>query len=143
MWLSPMMDVKSSGAELPAAMNVAPATSSLRWRRCEKLAQEDQKVVEEQRMFRCWNEPNRCQKDPRLRKRSRWKLSYLAQLLQGRDKVVVTHNSQSAEHIYSLERESQIHCEIHCEKGWAEWLFLFGFPKYKPVYLQQPKHNFS
>lgn len=43
MWLSPMMDVKSSGAELPAAMNVAPATSSLRWRRCEKLAQEEQK----------------------------------------------------------------------------------------------------
>lgn len=43
MWLSPMMDVKSSGAELPAAMNVAPATSSLRWRRYEKLAQEEQK----------------------------------------------------------------------------------------------------
>lgn len=29
-----MTDVNSSGAELPAAMNVAPATSSLRWRRC-------------------------------------------------------------------------------------------------------------
>lgn len=29
----PMTEVKSSGAELPAAMNVAPATSSLRWRR--------------------------------------------------------------------------------------------------------------
>lgn len=31
----PMTDVKSSGAELPAAMKVAPATSSLRLRRCE------------------------------------------------------------------------------------------------------------
>lgn len=30
----PMTDVNSSGAELPAAMNVAPATSSLRCRRC-------------------------------------------------------------------------------------------------------------
>lgn len=29
----PMTDVNSSGAELPAAMNVAPATSSLRCRR--------------------------------------------------------------------------------------------------------------
>lgn len=29
----PMTDVNSSGAELPAAMNVAPATSSLRFRR--------------------------------------------------------------------------------------------------------------
>lgn len=29
-----MTDVNSSGAELPAAMNVAPATSSLRCRRC-------------------------------------------------------------------------------------------------------------
>ena len=43
MLLSPMMDVKSSGAELPAAMNVAPATSSLRWRRCEKSAHKEQK----------------------------------------------------------------------------------------------------
>lgn len=36
LWRIPMMDVNSSGAELPAAMNVAPATSSLRLRRCEK-----------------------------------------------------------------------------------------------------------
>lgn len=35
-WWIPMTDVKSSGAELPAAMKVAPATSSLRWRRYEK-----------------------------------------------------------------------------------------------------------
>lgn len=33
-WHLPMTDVNSSGAELPAAMNVAPATSSLRCRRC-------------------------------------------------------------------------------------------------------------
>lgn len=34
-WHLPMTDVNSSGAELPAAMNVAPATSSLRCRRCK------------------------------------------------------------------------------------------------------------
>ncbi len=36
LWWLPMMEVKSSGAELPAAMKVAPATSSLRWRRCRR-----------------------------------------------------------------------------------------------------------
>ena len=34
--ISPMMEVNSSGAELPAAMKVAPATSSLRDRRWGK-----------------------------------------------------------------------------------------------------------
>lgn len=32
----PITEVKSSGAELPAAMNVAPATSSLSWRRFKR-----------------------------------------------------------------------------------------------------------
>lgn len=31
---SPITEAKSSGAELPAAMNVAPATSSLRFNFC-------------------------------------------------------------------------------------------------------------
>lgn len=34
-------------------------------------------------------------------------LSYLTQLLEGGDEVVVTDNSQSTEHVYSLGRESQ------------------------------------
>lgn len=42
-----MMDVKSSGAELPAAMNVAPATSSLSWSRCEEVARDNQLVFEQ------------------------------------------------------------------------------------------------
>lgn len=33
-------------------------------------------------------------------------LSYLTQFLKGGDKVVITDNSQSTEHVYSLERES-------------------------------------
>lgn len=36
----PMTDVKSSGAELPAAINVAPATSSLSWRRWQRTEEE-------------------------------------------------------------------------------------------------------
>lgn len=34
-------------------------------------------------------------------------LSYLTQFLKGGDKVVITDNSQSTEHVYSLERQSQ------------------------------------
>lgn len=37
----PMTEVKSSGAELPAAMKVAPATSSLSWRRWGRRAEKD------------------------------------------------------------------------------------------------------
>lgn len=36
MFCLPITEVKSSGAELPAAMNVAPATSSLSWRRLKR-----------------------------------------------------------------------------------------------------------
>lgn len=34
------------------------------------------------------------------------RLSYLTQFLKGGDKVVIADNSQSTEHVYSLERES-------------------------------------
>lgn len=139
MWRLPMMDVKSSGAELPAAMKVAPATSSLSWRRCEELAQEKSKIgrsllsssnlrpkrsthgrkivlnaqdVSLEDLFYLLNklfyQQNYCF--------SMYIcilicycvcLSYLTQFLKGGDKVVITDNSQSTEHVYSLERQSQ------------------------------------
>ena len=46
-WHLPMTDVNSSGAELPAAMNVAPATSSLRCRRCRGAKAQVSLLLEE------------------------------------------------------------------------------------------------
>lgn len=54
----PIIDVKSSGAELPAAMKVAPATSSLRWRRCKTKTEEGKKIISRQganrKLQKCW-----------------------------------------------------------------------------------------
>ncbi len=46
--ISPITDVKSSGAELPAAINVAPATSSVKFRCYEKQKTNQYKMVKGQ-----------------------------------------------------------------------------------------------
>lgn len=89
----PITEVKSSGAELPAAMKVAPATSSLRLRRCETKTGGVKSGVGLQ--------AENCRHFLKSGKREvTW--TDLAQLLQGGNEVVVADKGQGTEHVDSL-----------------------------------------
>lgn len=88
----PMTEVKSSGAELPAAMNVAPATSSLSWRRYKR----EERVRISNVTFTL------VQSFPVA-------FSYLAYLLQWGHKVIITNQSQSIKHVDRLQGKIKTH----------------------------------